>query len=241
LLTLFSDQKSVTNKMQALRLQASAKHAAATGRVGEYDAVALDYLVEEEEKERKFRLDQQREEEQADRARAVVTDDQDEGYCLSMHQPWASLLVAGIKRLEGRGWPSSHRGRLWIASTAQPVDPVDVEQTHAYYEQLYGSSTIPFPKSYPSSALLGCVEMTECLSHEELGHLRQQHPRQRVEENESLFVFACKNPRMLRLKQRISGKHKIFRLDHHMHKAISTAGALKNAPLHWRTKILSAK
>ena len=44
-------------------------------------------------------------------------DDDDTPYCLSMHQPWASLLVAGIKRVEGRGWPTRHRGRLWIAST----------------------------------------------------------------------------------------------------------------------------
>ncbi|KAJ0769957.1 putative ASCH domain, PUA-like superfamily, activating signal cointegrator 1 [Helianthus annuus] len=26
--------------------------------------------------------------------------------CLTMHQPWASLLVYGIKRIEGRSWPS---------------------------------------------------------------------------------------------------------------------------------------
>jgi hypothetical protein len=47
--------------------------------------------------------------------------DQDSGVCLSMHQPWASLLVLGIKRFEGRGWSTLHRGRLWIASTAQEV------------------------------------------------------------------------------------------------------------------------
>ncbi|KAG5588159.1 hypothetical protein H5410_048593 [Solanum commersonii] len=26
--------------------------------------------------------------------------------CLTMHQPWASLLVYGIKRIEGRSWPA---------------------------------------------------------------------------------------------------------------------------------------
>ncbi|KAI8560960.1 hypothetical protein RHMOL_Rhmol04G0296900 [Rhododendron molle] len=30
--------------------------------------------------------------------------------CLTMHQPWASLLVYGIKRIEGRSWPSPIRG-----------------------------------------------------------------------------------------------------------------------------------
>ena len=28
----------------------------------------------------------------------------DPGMCLSMHQPWASLLVSGIKKDEGRSW-----------------------------------------------------------------------------------------------------------------------------------------
>ncbi|KAI6692704.1 hypothetical protein NL676_020414 [Syzygium grande] len=26
--------------------------------------------------------------------------------CLTMHQPWASLLVYGIERIEGRPWPA---------------------------------------------------------------------------------------------------------------------------------------
>lgn len=47
----------------------------------------------------------------------------DRGVCLSMHQPWASLLVYGLKRIEGRSWSTDHRGRLWIAATAQEPDP----------------------------------------------------------------------------------------------------------------------
>ncbi|KAL8506641.1 hypothetical protein ACS0TY_017509 [Phlomoides rotata] len=30
--------------------------------------------------------------------------------CLTMHQLWASLLVYGIKCIEGRSWPSPIRG-----------------------------------------------------------------------------------------------------------------------------------
>jgi hypothetical protein len=29
---------------------------------------------------------------------------------LTMHQPWASLLVYGIKRIEGRSWTTPIRG-----------------------------------------------------------------------------------------------------------------------------------
>lgn len=57
--------------------------------------------------------------------------------CLSMHQPWASLLVAGIKKHEGRPWYTSHRGRLWIASTAKPVDVDTVEIMENFYKKHY--------------------------------------------------------------------------------------------------------
>ena len=45
----------------------------------------------------------------------------DDGMCLSMHQPWASLLVMGIKIHEGRTWYSQHRGRLWIHAGIRDV------------------------------------------------------------------------------------------------------------------------
>ncbi|CAG5867045.1 unnamed protein product [Menidia menidia] len=78
----------------------------------------------------------------------------DGGWCLSMHQPWASLLTRGIKRVEGRSWYSSHRGRLWIAAAAKKPTPQEVAEPR-------------FPKDYPTGCLLGCVNMTDCLSQEQ--------------------------------------------------------------------------
>ena len=46
---------------------------------------------------------------------------------LSMHQPWASLLVYGLKRIEGRGWPTDHTGRLWIHATSTVPTKQDIE------------------------------------------------------------------------------------------------------------------
>lgn len=34
--------------------------------------------------------------------------------CLSVRQPWADLIVAGIKPFENRTWPCAHRGPLLI-------------------------------------------------------------------------------------------------------------------------------
>lgn len=33
---------------------------------------------------------------------------------LSVRQPWASLIVEGVKDVENRGWSTKYRGRLYI-------------------------------------------------------------------------------------------------------------------------------
>ncbi|MBN3307878.1 TRIP4 protein, partial [Amia calva] len=74
----------------------------------------------------------------------------DGGYCLSMHQPWASLLVLGIKRVEGRTWYTSHRGRLWIAAAAKRPTPQEIAQVEAMYRNLYRTGN-PHPKTCEES------------------------------------------------------------------------------------------
>ena len=34
--------------------------------------------------------------------------------CLTLYQPWASLVAIGAKRIETRNWPTSHRGEIAI-------------------------------------------------------------------------------------------------------------------------------
>lgn len=81
----------------------------------------------------------------------------DQGKCMSMHQPWASLLVRGIKkcgfclldfgatnfnldfyRHEGRTWYTKHRGPLWIAAAAKvpTQEEIDcIEKIHSHVAQ----------------------------------------------------------------------------------------------------------
>ncbi|XP_076880252.1 activating signal cointegrator 1 isoform X3 [Brachyhypopomus gauderio] len=129
----------------------------------------------------------------------------DGGWCLSMHQPWASLLTRGIKRVEGRTWYTSHRGRLWIAAAAKRPSPQEIAQVEATYRQIY-KQDLQFPEEYPTGCLLGCVNMTDCLSQEQF---REQHPGI-SEESASPFVFICTNPQELLVKFPMKGKHKIY-------------------------------
>ncbi|MGH0115353.1 UNVERIFIED_CONTAM: hypothetical protein FKN15_006781 [Acipenser sinensis] len=145
----------------------------------------------------------------AERTRLRIQDKElqeiaDDGWCLSMHQPWASLLIKGIKRVEGRTWYSSHRGRLWIAAAGKRPTPQEISQVEASYRTMY--KRVPeFPKEYPTGCLLGCVNMADCLSQEQF---REQF-QETCEESASPFVFICSNPQELVVKFPMKGKHKI--------------------------------
>ncbi|XP_028172887.1 activating signal cointegrator 1 [Ostrinia furnacalis] len=137
----------------------------------------------------------------------------DTGRCLSMHQPWASLLVDGIKMHEGRTWYSSHRGRLWIASTAKPPDQDTIRALENQYRVLYPEKQLKFPSFYPTGCLLGCVTVDDCLPQEDY---QKKYPDG---ESDSPYVFICSNPVSLRLRFPIKGQHKIYALDKTIHHA----------------------
>ncbi|XP_014817086.1 PREDICTED: activating signal cointegrator 1 isoform X2 [Calidris pugnax] len=136
----------------------------------------------------------------------------DDGWCLSMHQPWASLLVRGIKRVEGRTWYTSHRGRLWIAATAKRPSPQEISELETTYRMLLRKD-VEFPSDYPSGCLLGCVDITDCLSQEQFN---EQCP-DLSQESGSPFVFICTNPQEMVVKFPIKGKPKIWKLDAKIH------------------------
>ncbi|XP_043933424.1 activating signal cointegrator 1 [Protopterus annectens] len=136
----------------------------------------------------------------------------DDGWCLSMHQPWASLLVKGIKRVEGRTWYTSHRGRLWIAAAAKKPSPQEISEVETMYKMLLGRG-VNFPQDYPTGCLLGCVDLIDCLSQEQY---KEQYPED-CQESGSPFVFICTNPQELIVKFPMKGKHKIWKLDSKIH------------------------
>ncbi|TRY66963.1 hypothetical protein TCAL_05511 [Tigriopus californicus] len=147
----------------------------------------------------------------------------DGGFCMTMHQPYASLLVCGIKKDEGRTWYSAHRGRLWIHAASRPPAEQEINEIHDMYKMFHGASPITFPSSYPTSCLLGSVDVDEILSQEDY---RDKYPRG---ESSSPFVFVCSNPQELLVKFPMSGQHKIYKLDPGVHQ--SAKKAVKKAPV----------
>jgi hypothetical protein len=76
---------------------------------------------------------------------------------LSVRQPWADLIVNGIKDIENRAWPTDFRGWLLIHA-AMTVEWEDVKEVHA----LLGLAS---PEDYQpvAGALLGWTEIVDCV------------------------------------------------------------------------------
>lgn len=89
--------------------------------------------------------------------------------CLSLWQPWASLLVGGAKKVETRGWRLRHRGRLLIhAATKWNADLSGILRSEPF-ASAWLSMGLEFPvrggfvsPSVPLGMVVGHVDVIEC-------------------------------------------------------------------------------
>jgi ASCH domain len=83
--------------------------------------------------------------------RRTLADDGSELKVLTVRQPWASLIVAGVKDVENRSWRTNYRGRLGIhAGSRIEQDALEVHG-HLLDEDL------------PLGALIGTVTLVDCV------------------------------------------------------------------------------
>lgn len=89
-------------------------------------------------------------------------------YALTVHEPWASLLVAGVKRVENRVWRTKHRGRLYIHASKNSGQ---VAQWSSGQVELPPSATrlLGHLATFPYGCILGHVELIDCVRVEDLG------------------------------------------------------------------------
>lgn len=90
---------------------------------------------------------------------------------LSLWQPWASLMVHGMKRIETRGWYMRHRGPLLIHA-AKKWDEDLAELCHLDPTYATALTACGFtkdlrdtrPKGMPFGAIVGRVEVVDCVA-----------------------------------------------------------------------------
>ena len=92
-------------------------------------------------------------------------------------------------------------GRLWIHSAAKEPTEEDIKSREDHYTAVYAMDgvEVEFPKHYPVSALLGCVEVVGVVTKEEFAQYYRKNqallPRSLTVEECSSNVFLCQKPK----------------------------------------------
>ncbi len=82
--------------------------------------------------------------------------------CLSVRQPWASLIVLGVKKYETRKWHREVRGRIGIhAAKAFPDSARRLCETEPFLGGLLVGG-FRCPADLPRQAIIGTVELLAC-------------------------------------------------------------------------------
>ena len=84
---------------------------------------------------------------------------------ISVQQPWASLICAGIKDVENRTWkPKENPGRILIHASKKAskiiLDKIPVEWASSILNnQTFGN--LPYFEDMPSNAIIGYVDLVD--------------------------------------------------------------------------------
>ena len=89
---------------------------------------------------------------------------------LSIRQPWASLIVAGIKDIENRNWPTEHRGRF-IIHTSELFDERFNKSPIHFLDQVNDKYGLELDLSevldMPRGGIIGHAEIIDCVTASE--------------------------------------------------------------------------
>lgn len=81
---------------------------------------------------------------------------------LTLTQPWATLVMAGVKRIETRSWQTSHRGRIAIhAAKAMDIEAADLAERSRRFGLIATK-----PEALPRGVLLGYVTLVNIVATE---------------------------------------------------------------------------
>lgn len=77
---------------------------------------------------------------------------------LSVKQPWAWLIVQGIKDVENRTWKTNQRGEI-LVHAGRKLDP-EIEEIR---EWTWRRHRIEIPDLLPRGGIVGQVKITDCV------------------------------------------------------------------------------
>lgn len=92
---------------------------------------------------------------------------------LTVHQPYASLLVLGHKRIETRSWNAKYRGKLLIhAGVSKPI-----AETYLKLQGYTIPLQLPVYSKLPFGSIIGSVDLIDCIKTEDLQMMKDTNTK----------------------------------------------------------------
>jgi activating signal cointegrator 1 len=90
---------------------------------------------------------------------------------LSLAQPWASLVVLGVKRLETRPWQTHYRGTLAIHASKNFPRAARILRLQDPWRTALSGGGIDVWDRLPRGVIIGTVDLIDCVRVEDFGEL----------------------------------------------------------------------
>lgn len=83
---------------------------------------------------------------------------------ITLHQPWASFVAAGFKRVETRPWSVEHRGPLAIHAAQRPAigEEVELELRRVFGDYVI-DETLGVHDGWPHGAVVATCELVDVM------------------------------------------------------------------------------
>lgn len=82
---------------------------------------------------------------------------------LTAKQPWASLIVEGIKDIENRTWNTNYRGRILIHSSKMPEKGLPCEVLNSMQYSVVFTANSLNALVGENGVILGSIEIVDCV------------------------------------------------------------------------------
>jgi LSD1 subclass zinc finger protein len=82
--------------------------------------------------------------------------------CISLWQPWASLIVIGAKHYETRHWSTSYRGKILIHAAKRWGRDIDQLVVREPFRSALVNGGCRTPWSLPLGMIVGVADIVEC-------------------------------------------------------------------------------
>ena len=126
---------------------------------------------------------------------------------LSLKQPWAALVVHGLKTMEIRRWPTARRGRILIHAARVP------DQRPEGWRKLPKDV---MPMAELRGGIIGSVELTDCVRYGDLEEFLADQPRHHNEaawfQPPMLYGFEFAEPKIVPF-QKYPGWFRFFKVE----------------------------